>query len=544
MKIAVYDKYWSTAGGGEKFAGGVAQVLADGHDVALISHDDVDTDWLGERLALDLTKVTVEQIGEAGRLERASSAYDVLINLSFSSSDRNGAPRGIYVVHFPHDPWTVLPPRQQALLKKFGPYLGAKHPTYVVREGFYAADMLRASKVWWSDGDGEIIVPLKPGRRTTVRLFFGALMAEGLEVDATIEVDGRPEGTVRVGPPRSKKDVLVPHMVAVPVVGHADGTPVQLRVRSDTWSPAEVLGTDDARQLGVPLVGVAVGNSPMGFGRAFASVFESFPPSVAFLDSYDRILANSKFTQRWIETYWGRPSALLYPPVSLRTPSASAMAGPATEPLAGKAPMILSVGRFFAANRGHSKKQIEMVRSFRRLLARPALRSASAAGAWQLHLVGGCSDADRSYLDDVHREAEGLPVVVHVDAPGEEVDHLYRQASIYWHAAGYGEDEAVYPDRMEHFGITTVEAMSAGAVPVAFGAAGPLEAFDHGVEGFHFRTLDELVSSTVTLLTDVPRRSRMSRAAIAKAESFGMDAFAGHVSRYVDELMTMPDKRS
>ena len=28
MKVAVYDRYWSTAGGGEKVAAGVAQVLA------------------------------------------------------------------------------------------------------------------------------------------------------------------------------------------------------------------------------------------------------------------------------------------------------------------------------------------------------------------------------------------------------------------------------------------------------------------------------------------------------------------------------------
>jgi glycosyltransferase involved in cell wall biosynthesis len=543
VKIAIYDKYWSTAGGGEKFAGGVAQVLADDHDVALITHEAVDTEWLGERLLLDLSNVAVKQIGEAGRLERASAAYDLLINLSFSSSDRNGAPHGIYVVHFPHDPWTVLPPRQQALLKRFGPYLGAKHPSYVVREGFYAADMLRASKVWWSDGDGEIIVPLKPRRKATVRLFFGALLAEGVEIDATIEVDGRVEDHLQVGPPRSKKDILLPRSVAVPAIGHADGTPVQVRVRSDTWSPSDVLGTDDARQLGVPLVGVAVGNNPLAFGRALASVLESYPPSVAFLDSYDRILANSRFTAHWIDEYWGRTSDLLYPPVSLRTPSTDALAGPAGEPIAGKAPMILSVGRFFAANRGHSKKQIEMVRSFRRLLARPELRSASAAGAWELHLVGGCSDADRSYLDDVRGEADGVPVVLHVDATGDEVDRLYRQASIYWHAAGYGEDEAVHPDRMEHFGITTVEAMSAGAVPVAFGVAGPLEAFDHGVEGFHFSTLDQLVSSTVTLLTDVPLRARMSRAAIAKAESFGMPAFAEHVHRNVDEVTAKPPRR-
>ena len=64
MKVAVYDRYWSTAGGGEKYAGGVAEVLSRGHDVTLIAHDEVDTDWLGERLGLDLGRTTVTVVDE------------------------------------------------------------------------------------------------------------------------------------------------------------------------------------------------------------------------------------------------------------------------------------------------------------------------------------------------------------------------------------------------------------------------------------------------------------------------------------------------
>ena len=44
---------------------------------------------------------------------------------------------------------------------------------------------------------------------------------------------------------------------------------------------------------------------------------------------------------------------------------------------------------------------------------------------------------------------------------------LYRDAKIFWHAAGMKSDETIYPELAEHFGISTVEAMSAGCVPVA-----------------------------------------------------------------------------
>ena len=43
MRIAVYDQYWSTLGGGEQFAGGIAAALADHHDVTLVGPEPIDT---------------------------------------------------------------------------------------------------------------------------------------------------------------------------------------------------------------------------------------------------------------------------------------------------------------------------------------------------------------------------------------------------------------------------------------------------------------------------------------------------------------------
>ena len=43
QKVAVYNRHWSTGGGGEKFAAGIAAALAAEHDVMLIAHEAVDT---------------------------------------------------------------------------------------------------------------------------------------------------------------------------------------------------------------------------------------------------------------------------------------------------------------------------------------------------------------------------------------------------------------------------------------------------------------------------------------------------------------------
>jgi glycosyltransferase involved in cell wall biosynthesis len=198
----------------------------------------------------------------------------------------------------------------------------------------------------------------------------------------------------------------------------------------------------------------------------------------------------------------------LYPPVRLLA------AG--TVP---KEPLILNIGRFFDPRRGHSKKQFEMVRAFRRL------HESGRSEGWWLHFVGGCSPEDRDYAMAVKREALGLPVHVHLSAPGAVLQDLLARSSLFWHAGGLGEDPETHPDRFEHFGISVVEAMSAGLVPVVFGAAGPAEVVRDGVDGVHFATIDGLVCSTAALIADGSRRQALVAAARERATAFGPDAF-------------------
>ena len=121
----------------------------------------------------------------------------------------------------------------------------------------------------------------------------------------------------------------------------------------------------------------------------------------------------------------------------------------------------------------------------------------------------------------------------HVDAPGAELADLYARASVFWHAAGLGEDLEDDPNRMEHFGISIVEAMSAGAVPVVLGQAGPAEIVEPGVSGRHFTDLDDLVAQTVGLIADAEERDRLSAGAVERAQWFGLDAFAERLDEIV-----------
>ena len=94
---------------------------------------------------------------------------------------------------------------------------------------------------------------------------------------------------------------------------------------------------------------------------------------------------------------------------------------------------------------------------------------------------------------------------------------LFAESSIYWHASGFGEDEQRTPERFEHFGITVVEALAAGAVPIVYGAGGPAEIVQDGVHGYHWHDLDELMALTRRVATDVAERGRLSAAAEQRA---------------------------
>jgi glycosyltransferase involved in cell wall biosynthesis len=306
------------------------------------------------------------------------------------------------------------------------------------------------------------------------------------------------------------------------VTGRPDGRPVSIRVVSDTFRPAELWGVPDERTLGVQVMAARVGNDALQRAGRRAPFLER-AQQLRWLDTYDRVLVNSAFTAGWVARWWGRRAEVLYPavpPLPRRPP-------------AEKEPVILSVGRFFTPERGHSKKQLEMVVAFRRLVEQ-------GVDGWSLHLVGGCQDEDRPYLERVRAIAAGLPVVFHVDAPGSEVRDLYARASLYWQATGLFEDPGLAPERQEHFGIAVVEAMSAGCVPVVYGAAGPGETVEEGVAGLHFRSLDGLVRATRRLVDDEVLRARLSDGAVGVAARYSPDALAARLDAVVASLPPVP----
>ena len=216
--------------------------------------------------------------------------------------------------------------------------------------------------------------------------------------------------------------------------------------------------------------------------RSFVARLDGLPSQdeIAALRAYPSVWAITQYTRRWVKHYWARESALLYPLV---------------EPISAlpKANCIISVGRFRA---GHNNKKHEvLVRAFREMVD-AGLRD------WQLYLVGGLTDEPEQvrYFAELHESAKEYPIHLHPNLPHAQLIELVGKAKIYWHATGFGENLMRFPDRAEHFGIATVEAMSAGCVPVVIDAGGQPEIVTHAQNGLLWHSLDELKAQTAQLI--------------------------------------------
>ncbi len=234
--------------------------------------------------------------------------------------------------------------------------------------------------------------------------------------------------------------------------------------------------------------------------------------------SYSTVIGISHFTQDWIRRYWSRDSELLYPPVEVA----------AFQP-GDKRNIILTVGRIFAG--GHNKKHLPMIETFKQLVDN-GLRD------WEFHIAGsvGEGSVDQDYFTQVQQAAQGYPIVIHTDVPLVTLQDLYGAAKIYWHASGYGEDEQRDPIKFEHFGITTVEAMAAGVVPIVIGKAGQLEVVEHEVSGLHWQTLVELAAHTRRVIADEALWSRLSHNAMTRSHAFSRAAFDARARELMSSL--------
>ena len=499
MKVAVYNRFLQSMGGGERHSGMLAQVLADdGHEVDLVGHEDVGKEILADHLGLNLGKVTLRIVPDRGEesVARLSAEYELFVNASYMSRVRAQAARSLYLCYFPTPADHDLAGWQRRLARLFGRYVREGQPGVGWNLGWFPPDRGRRRTSAWTSGTAGLQLPA--GHAMRVVFDLGRPGAPG-PAEVTVTHEGAELARLQASPDRFQR-----HQLALPASEHDR----EVVFQSDTFVPG---GADD-RTLGVAVSRLRMAGArwePRRWaGERFPWLLRD-PTDLGFLDHYERVLANSEYTREWVRRLWGVEADVLFPPIRVQE----------LRP-APKQRRILTVGRFIARGVGHSKKQLELVEAFAAMVRRGGM------DGWELQVVGGCEPSQRRYLAEVQRAAEGLPVHVHANAPRSLVEELFASGSIFWVATGLGEDEEKAPWLFEHFGITTVEAMAAGCVPVVIDKAGQREIVRHGTDGYRWTTLGELEALTRKLAIDDRVRERLAAAAVERAGDFSEAAFA------------------
>ena len=231
------------------------------------------------------------------------------------------------------------------------------------------------------------------------------------------------------------------------------------------------------------------------------------------LNKIQNVLCYSNFVKKFMDRTFNIDSVVLAPSVN------------SVKINKKKVNLILTVGRFTKAV--NTKKQEVLIDVFKSM-------HNQGLSNWRFIVAGSVLSQDKMYIDELKKKVKKYPIEILENVSFKTLLDYYNQSKIYWHAAGFGEDLKKFPERAEHFGISTVEAMGAGAVPVVFNAGGQKEIVTNGENGFLWNSLDDLIEKTQLLINNEKLWLQMSDKAIRKARDFAGDRFCEELYKILD----------
>ncbi len=537
-KIAIYDRYLSTVGGGERYSCKIAEVLSKQNEfkVDLITDIFADLKKVSRRLNLDLSRVSLKIFPFVSEdyAVRITKKYDLFINATYLSSLPAFGQKNIYLCYFP-TPFDVdfkfihkfllfffrLPARW---LFKLAGKLSEGFGEIEIEEGLYEPKRFLLRRGSWSSGRVILRVkksnqPLRLGfknpdrtglglMKVNIKLFGDREVSKGFLYNKDIELGKGAKETSEIPLSLTRG-------------------PYEVLISSDTFIPVETdRSSKDSRKLGVVV-----------YDRRRISLFKkavlkilgyiplfliTFPRDLTFLKTYNKIITISEYSKKWIKKLWGSESAILFPPVDIDSFK-----------VGKKEKIILSVGRFFPEH--HNKKQLELAQTFKQILE----QYSDEMRDYTLYLVGGVGGrADHlEYVEKVRAASKNYPIEIITNIGWGELVELFARSYIFWHASGMGEDEKVHPERFEHFGITTVEAMAAGCIPVVINKGGQKEIINNGYDGFFFKDWQELKDITIKIIRGEVDVEKVRKNAISSCRKFSNSNFKKDLISIISKIL-------
>lgn len=230
----------------------------------------------------------------------------------------------------------------------------------------------------------------------------------------------------------------------------------------------------------------------------------------------DKCICNSHYTKRYIDAKFHVKSFVLYPPANL-----------CENEREEKENLILTVGRFSLMEDGTDFKKIGIMGKAFKEFQKKRLKD------WKMVIATSVRDEQEKEFEEFRESLKSVHIEIHKNPSYRQLRNLYAKSKIYWHGAGFGDDLLKHPERAEHFGITTIEAMSFGCIPIVINAGGQKEIIDNRVNGFLWNTIPELVDITHKVARSKELFEDISKESIASSKQFSKERFCQELGQLI-----------
>lgn len=230
-----------------------------------------------------------------------------------------------------------------------------------------------------------------------------------------------------------------------------------------------------------------------------------------YINKYDYFIPNSNFTKYWLQQKWNikdNKIQVLYPPVTKIKKTEEKQKD-----------KILICSRI-----EKSKKIDKLIYAY--------TKSNFLSKNTKLIIAGSTKNESPEYVKYLQNINPSVEFIFNPSR--EKIEDLYASSFIFWHAKGY---EELDPYQMEHFGITTVEAMSAKCIPIVINKGGQTEIVTDEC-GFKWNNLDELIKYTENIYSEKLDISSMQKNCVERSNLYSKENYQKKLLTFIQQNIT------
>lgn len=250
--------------------------------------------------------------------------------------------------------------------------------------------------------------------------------------------------------------------------------------------------------------------------------------SIERIHKFDGLIVNSQFTadnvRKALATYKiaDKPIHIVYPPVAIPSPQEQVAIIERKRQFTGPI-KIVNIGRF--VTQGHHKRQdvVMDIAEECHLLKLPA----------RFEFYGGLGGGEENakYFASLVERGSRVKAKVHANASRRVIENALNEATFYIHPCGMGYYPGIAPEKLEHFGIALVEAMSRGCIPITWGWGGAAELMSYNACGVELKD----IRSTVKLISSITPESVLAHAkTLPSCELYSDQSFAERIKAFLN----------